>query len=136
MPVAGSVSSPAQSLVQTLCNCFGLQIRTAVLYRLGLPVFRQEGPYVAGLTLSDRYGDHAVTCAAQGERISRHIHLRDAIFTAAASALLSLGKEERAILPGKDHRPADVLLPLWDWGRDMVLDITVVSPFQRAYLER
>ena len=36
----------------------------------------------------------------------------------------------------QEQRPADVLIPLLGGGREMALDITVVSPFQQQCLER
>ena len=55
------------------CPSLGLQLRpsefkTAVLYRLGLPVFDKDGPCIGCRAPSDKYGDHAVGCASQGER--------------------------------------------------------------------
>ena len=41
-------------------------------------------------------------------------------------------REGRFLLPGDDRRPADVLLPQWDAGRDGALDVTVIHPFQAA----
>ena len=41
-------------------------------------------------------------------------------------------REGRFLLPGDDRRPADVLLPHWDAGRDGALDVTVIHPFQAA----
>ena len=35
---------------------------------------------------------------------------------------------------GQDRRPADVLLPYWNGGKDAALDVTVVNPLQRATL--
>jgi len=46
----------------------------------------------------------------------------------ASSANLAPRKEERALLPGTNSKPADVLIPHWTGGRDTALDVTVVSP--------
>ena len=96
----------------------GLQLRNAefrcsALYRLGMPVFETDGDCLACGQWSDRFGDHAIGCASQGERIARHNHLRDALYHTAQSASLVPLREERALLPGLagDRRPADVLLP-------------------------
>ena len=81
--------------------------------------------------------DHTISCGSQGESISRHNHLRDAIYTAAVSATLGPTKEDRALLPGVEARPADVYVPLWAaGGRDLALDITIVNPLQQATLQR
>ena len=39
-------------------------------------------------------------------------------------------KEGRALLPGDDRRPADILVPNWAGGRDAAMDVTVVTPLQ------
>ena len=40
------------------------------------------------------------------------------------------------LLPGSDERPADILLPFWDQGRDTALDVCVVNPLQEGLVER
>ena len=73
-----------------------------------------------------------MNCGNQGERISRHNRLRDALHDAAAAAALGPIKEERFLLPGEGRRPADVLIPNWDRGQDAALDVTVINPLQDA----
>ena len=68
---------------------------------------------------------YGMVCGTGGERISRHNAFRDAIFDTAASAPL---KEERALLPGNNRRPADILLRHWCGGRDAALDVTITHP--------
>ena len=99
------------------------EFRFSILYRLGAPLYTSSGPCPACGKHSDVYGDHAIVCGSEGERIARHNHLRDSIFQSAASANLAPRKEEQALLPGNNDRPADVLIPHWSGGRD-----TVVSP--------
>ena len=90
-----------------------------------------------GQPSSDIYADHEIYCGSQGERISHHNHLRDAVYQAAVSASLGPSREDRALLPGVEARPADVYVPLWaEGGRDMALDIAVVNPFQQLTIER
>ena len=104
------------------------EFRYSVLYRLGAPVYPSSGPCPACQKPSDRFGDHAIVCGSHGERIARHHHLRDALYQAAVSANLAPRKEEQALLPGTNARPADVFIPKWTHGRDTALDVTVVSP--------
>ena len=73
-----------------------------------------------------------MSCGTGGERISRHNHLRDALYEMAVSAGLAPTKEGRFLLPGDDRRPADVFIPYWAGGRDAALDVTVVNPLQAA----
>ena len=119
-------------------KALGLHLRMsefilAVRYRLGLPIFLQEGncPMNRCQGFGDKYGDHAISCAINGERIAKHNHVRDAIFAAASQAALGPRKEPAGLLPGSDDRPADVLLPFWANGKDAALDVSVVNPLQQ-----
>ena len=38
-------------------------------------------------------------------------------------------------MPGRDARPADLLIPRWEGGKDACLDVTVVSPMQIAMVQ-
>ena len=75
---------------------------------------------------------HPVMClGTSGEKIARHNLLRDAVFHTATSANLAPLKEERALLPGTDCRPADVLVPHWGpSGKDLAIDVTIVNPLR------
>ena len=106
------------------------EFRTSVLYRLGEPLFRSDGACEGCGRHSDKLGDHAIACASQGERIARHNHLRNAIFHTAVSASLAPLREERALLPGIEQRPADVLLPNFSGGLHCCVDVCVVSSLQ------
>ena len=115
----------------------GLHLRppefiVSVKYRLGMDVFSRDGQCTACPQHSDAKGDHGISCGYEGERISRHNHLRDAIFQTAVQACLGPSREERALIPGSEAKPADVLIPNWSAGRDTALDITVVNPLQSA----
>ena len=73
-------------------------------------------------------GNHAISCRAQGECIAtRHNHLRDALFHTAVSASLAPLREEKALLPGLNQRPADILLPNFS-GESTVPLMYVLSP--------
>ena len=124
-------------------KALGLHLRMsefilAVRYRLGLPIFLQEGncPMNRCRGFGDKYGDHAISCAINGERIAKHNHVRDAIFAAASQAALGPRKEPAGLLPGSDDRPADVLLPFWANGKDAALDISVVNPLQQELVRK
>ena len=104
-------------------------------YRLGHPIFTSDGPCPACRQHSDRLGDHAMNCAWQGERISRHNSLRDTIHSTAVSAGLGPTREGRFLLPGQGAKPADVLIPHWTGGKDTALDVTVINPLQAAEVQ-
>ena len=83
----------------------GLHLRppefiVSVKYRLGMDVFSRDGQCTACPQHSDAKGDHAISCGYEGERISRHNHLRDAIYQTAVQACLGPSREERALIPG------------------------------------
>ena len=123
------------------CPALGLRLRgpefrISVLYRLGMPVFPADGFCVACSAESDSTGHHAISCGSQGERIARHNHLRDAIYAMASSAHLAPTKEDRALLPNCDGRPADVLIGHFEAGLHAALDISVINPMQTATVNR
>ena len=103
-------------------------------YRLGLPLYG-EGPTPTCPVChqpSDRRGTHSMSCGSGPERNWRHNSLRDAIHEYAVEAGFNPRKEVRFLLPGRDSRPADVLIPHFAGGRDAALDVTVVNPCQVA----
>ena len=63
--------------------------------------------------INDTMGDHAISCAVGGERISRHNHVRYSILKAGVESGLGPVRETDGLLPGSDDRPADVLIPIW-----------------------
>ena len=107
-------------------------------YRLGLPVFSLEAecPMPRCRMVSDRLGDHAISCGIGKERIARHNHVRDALHQAAVQARLDPTKEPDGLLPGSDDRPADFLIPYWSGGRDTAVDFTAVNPLQAALVRK
>ena len=71
----------------------------SVNYRLGMNIFSTIGKCTACLLLSDLRGDHAILCGYEGERISRHNHLRNALFKTAVQACVGPTREGRALIP-------------------------------------
>ena len=105
---------------------------TATRYRLGLPVFSADGPCSACNGQSDKFGDHAVAaCKTYGDRIRRHNLIRDAVFSAASSALLAPRKEERGLVEQGAGRPGDITIRGWGLSGGIAItafDVTVTSP--------
>ena len=100
-------------------------------YWLGLPISSSARSCPAcGEVAADSSGDHQVGCGANGDRISRHNGLRDALFSAAQSAALAPRLEAPFLVPSSSSRPADVFLPNWQAGRPAALDVTVISTMQ------
>ena len=119
----------------------GLHLRptefiVSVKYRLGCDIFPSAGKCTACPHQSDKKGDHAISCGYEGERIARHDHLRNALYNTCTQACLGPTREDRALIPGSNTKPADVLIPSWTGGKDTALDITVVNPLQVALINR
>ena len=119
----------------------GLHLKSAeftvcVKYRLGVQIFPYEGVCVACPAMSETFGDHAVSCGWGGERTYRHNTIRDCLYTTCAQACLGPTREDRALIPGSEARPADIYLPAWSGGLDAALDITVINPLQQTLLNR
>ena len=119
----------------------GLQMRQSefimsVKYRLGCDVYPFTGKCTACPNVSDIKGDHAISCGYEGERIARHDHLRNALFSTCVQACLGPSREDRALIPGSNNKPADLLIPSWTGGKDTAIDITVVNPLQVTLLDR
>ena len=51
-------------------------------------------------------------------------------------ASLAPAKEQSALLPGSQAKPADIFIPGWANGRDAALDVTVVSSLQTEMVKR
>ena len=69
-------------------------------------------------------------------RIARHNLIRDVLYNTCISAALGPTREERALLPGTEAKPADILLPGWSGGKDTALDVTVVNPLHTKYINQ
>ena len=54
----------------------------------------------------------------------------EAVHQYLLAASLGPTREDRALIPGTEARPADVLLPNWTGGKDTALDVTVINPLQ------
>ena len=147
-----SASTRHQALIQsTTCNSSGAWLnalplpyygltmqpqvfRNALMYRMGIPVRRQEEckNCACGASL-DRYGDHDVSCGRDGRFWKRHNAVRDLLYDMASSVGLEVKKEAPHLL-GDDNgeRPADLLLGNHGpYLRNVCVDVTVVSPLTK-----
>ena len=95
-------------------------------------MFEEKQEFPVCLTPADKFGDHHVGCGGNADRIFRHYSLRVAVFSAAQSVALAHRREVPSLIPGSQHRPADVCLPCWKGGRPVALDITVISTMQQS----
>ena len=78
-------------------------------------------------------GDHAITYVRHGEITARHSNICNAIFEVARSTNLAPRKEEAALIPSNNSKPADVLIPNFA-GKPLALDVTIVHPLTPARL--
>ena len=72
--------------------------RTAVAYRLGVPVLDQEIPCPLCKQPINVFGDHATCCAKKGDIVIRHNALRNFVDSVGTDALLSPVMEKKGIL--------------------------------------
>ena len=127
MPHAGDWLNSIPSKV------YNLKIRSRefippVKFRLGMPIYRTVGPCPSCDDVSDIMGDHALNCKrGGGERTARHNHLRDILTALATAAHLNPQHEEQNLIPGSGRRPADVMIPQWQGGKDVAYDVTVIN---------
>ena len=110
------------------------EFRFAVSYRLGVPLLNSESTCPKCSRTLDTFGDHALACAADGDRISRHDRLRDVVFNSAAKTSLSPILEKTNLTFSRSH-PGDIYLPCWSRGRPAALDMTVISSLQSSTLQ-
>lgn len=105
--------------------------RTAVYYRLGVPILEKEIECPMCKQNINVYGDHATCCSKAGDLIVRHNAMRNLVAAIAKEGLLSPILEKKGILgdaPGR--RPGDVTIPQWSNGNSLALDIAVTKPRQ------
>ena len=80
----------------------------------------------------DIFGDHLM-CCKRNNFLNRHTAPQEGV----AALLVETGQsftKEVAIpnCPDGQLRPADILLPGWDNGKDMALDVTLVHGWQAS----
>lgn len=111
------------------------QYRTAVAYRLGLPVLNNEVPCPLCMQPINIYGDHATCCAKNGDLVTRHNALRNFVHSVASDGLLQPVLEKQGILgPTTGRRPGDVTIPDWKHYNGLAIDVAVTSPLTKTSL--
>ena len=89
------------------------EFRMCLQYRLGIPLFPSAGPCPSCKRHNDIFGDHAISCASDFERVSHHDRLCAAIAEACHSTGLGPERERRDLFPDNAMRPADIYLKNW-----------------------
>jgi len=83
--------------------------RTAVRYRLGIPILLKEISCPLCMQTIDVYGDHATCCSKAGDLIVRHNAMRNLVNEIAEDGKLSPVLEKKGILgDANGRRPGDV----------------------------
>jgi hypothetical protein len=132
-PHAGSFITAVPSNEDGSDTILGPRIfRTAVLYRLGLPVLNQPKPCPLCMQPINIYGDHATCCAKKGDIVFRHNAVRDLVYAIACDGVLNPQREKKGILgPTSGRRPGDVSIPDWS-GQPLAIDVAVTSPITKT----
>ena len=98
---------------------------------LGMPIFNQDHLCSAcHMHSMDAFGHHTSVCPTKGDRIRRHNVLRDIIYDFCSIASWGPKKETPHIFPSSSERPADIFVPNYSLGKDLVLDVAVTCPLQ------
>ena len=80
----------------------------------------------------DIFGDHLL-CCKRNNFLHRHTALQEGLAVLLAESGQSFTKEVTIPqCPDGQLRPADILIPGWDNGRDTALDVTLVHGWQSA----
>ena len=84
----------------------------------------------------DPLGHHALTCKSGGDSIFRHNSLRDTFWESCKLACIAGQIEAGSGLDveGSRTRPADILLPNWEFGKPAALDFTITSALNPSTL--
>ena len=107
--------------------------RTAVAYRLGVPVLDKEIPCPLCKQTIDIFGDHATCCQRNGDIIIRHNTLRNLVDNFASDGLLSPELEKQGILGNTTgRRPGDVTLNRWNAGGALAIDVAITSALSKT----
>eukprot|EP00731_Ephydatia_muelleri_P014506 Em0008g226a len=84
----------------------------------------------------DPLGHHALTCKSGGDSIFRHNSLGDTFWESCKLACIAGQIEAGSGLDveGSRTRPADILLPNWEFGKPAALDFTITSALNPSTL--
>ena len=77
----------------------------------------------------DRFGHHALSCKNGSDVVSRHKRIRDTLFEFCQRACLGAQLEAGSSLghEAQQTRPTNVLIPNWELGKPVAIDLCVTS---------
>ena len=125
----------------------GLQsdvFRTALKFRLGLPLFSEPFPCPAlssegkacGAEM-DVFGDHAPCCHNGTSLVFRHNNVRDILgHSARAAGLAAVVIEKKNQVDGSKAKPGDITVQQYHRGfASSAFDVTISHPLQKKFIE-
>jgi hypothetical protein len=124
----------------------GLQsdvFRTALKFRLGLPLFSEPFPCPAltheGKVCGDQmdiFGDHAPCCHNGPSFLFRHNNIRDILGHAARGAgLAAVVIEKKNQIDGSNAKPGDITVQQYHRGfASSAFDVTITHPLQKKFI--
>ena len=125
----------------------GLQsdvFRTALKYRLGIPLFDEPFPCPAlssgegkacGSEM-DVFGDHAPCCLHGPSLVFRHINSARHGHSARAAGLAAVVIEKKNQIDGSNAKPGDITIQQYHRGfATSAFDVTISHPLQQKYLK-
>ena len=102
---------------------------------LGIPIFNQDHLCSAcQLHAMDIFGHHSSVCPVSGDRIRRHNILRHILYDFCSLAAWGPTKQVHHIFTSSSERPADIFVPNFSLGKDLVRDVAVTCPLQHKHL--
>jgi len=125
----------------------GLQsdvFRTALKFRLGLPLFDEPFPCPAlssGGSVCDAqmdvFGDHAMCCHNGTSIVFRHNNIRDILgHSARAAGLAAVVTEKKNQIEGSKAKPGDITVQQYHRGfASSAFDVTISHPLQKKFIE-
>jgi len=109
-------------------------VRVAVSMRLGLALCAPHSCPCGGQV--DAQGLHAMVCKQAPGRIGRHQVLNDIIWRSLGSASIPATMEPSGLVRQDGKRPDGFTLILWQGGKSLAWDVTVVSTLAQSYVDR
>jgi hypothetical protein len=108
------------------------QWRVLARWRLGGRVYASDSTCSACNKPMPICGNHAVECGVRGDLIRRHNSICAVVADMATQGGLAPIREMRGLIPGNQEKPADVYIDGFDGGRNLVIDVSVISPMQSS----
>ena len=121
-------------------NIRSAEFKAALKFHTGQPFTHASRECPECNKASDKLGDHAITCRNTGQRINKHNSLRNFILEKAKLAQIDCQQEQEVttIVNGTEvvNKLGDIVLSEFIQGRDLWLDVGIISPLCTAYVQK